>query len=506
MRGANENIITAWSDRADAPIISEHGLLKIDVLSLDGLTKQSESLKMIKEEYGVELDLDDLPVARDPEAVDEKTMDIFRSGQTLGVAQFGTRGLRRFLKQIKPDSFSDLVAANALYRPGPLEGGDAYKYGDIKNGKRPPEYWHESVKPFLEETYSIMAYQEQLMQIAQALGGFSAAEADDMRKATSKLYRMGKIEAQKFMAGYKERWDEGCKSNGLSQQEADYVWERMIAFASYSFNKAHAGSYSLMAYQDAYLKAHYPLCYYAAQLTYDKDVEEIVREARARKIDILGPDINESKTEFTIANDTLRYGLRGVKYVGDEAMQVIKEHRPYSSYEEFEANVPKKKCNARVKQYLVAAGAFDSFGMRDDWTEEEKREGELEAIGIAISGTGNSSKYSDIIESRIIDEDLIEELHEGDGLTVGGEFIEIKHHTIKSGKNKGKKMGFATLAYESNNYDCTFFRDKYNKYQDLLVPGNVVLVRGRKGDHGEVLVHSAVSVEELQQMILDEQR
>src|SRR5690606_5552104 len=160
------------------------------------------------------------PVAKDPYAVDPEVMKIFQKGNTLGIFQFGTKGLSRFLKHIKPDTFNDLVAANALYRPGPLEGGDAFKYGDIKNGKIPPEYWHESVVPYLEETYSIMCFQEQLMSIAQALGNFSPAEADDMRKATSKLYRMGKDEARKFMAKYKDQWDKGCKENGLNQEES----------------------------------------------------------------------------------------------------------------------------------------------------------------------------------------------------------------------------------------------------------------------------------------------
>ncbi len=501
MRGSRKQekeLISQWSSRAEADIISYANFPKIDILSLDGLTKQGHTIELIKEHYGVDVDLDNIPVGADPEATEPEIMELFAKGHTLGVFQFGgSVGIINFLRHVKPDRFEDLIACNALWRPGALEGGDAFRYGDIKKGKIPATYWHESVKPILGKTYGVMIYQEQLQQIAQALGNFSPSESDDMRKATSKLYRMGKAEARHFMENYHEQWMKGCEENEIRPEDADDIWERMIAFGAYSFNRSHSASYSLEAYRDGWLKVKYPIPFYASQLTYDDHPDKAVREARAREIKVSPPNINLSEDKFTISDDVLLYGLMKVKYVGTVAYDAIREYAPYESLKDFDARIPSRRCNKRVREHLIKAGAFDSLGVRDHLTTTEKRVQEEEALGVALSGTGVSGKYSNIIEPRIFTEEQIEELQEGKGATIGGEISTVNHHTIKSGRNKGSKMGFASVSFKENSWDITLFREKYVKYKNLLKEGNVVMVRGRKGDRGGLIVDNMINIERL---------
>lgn len=490
-------ILTAWSDSAGFPIISDYGFPKIDILGLDDLTKQGYTLKLLKDKFGIDIDLDDLEISRNPEAVDQKAMEFFREGKTLGIFQFGgSKNITSFLRHMKPDRFEDLVAANALYRPGPLEGGDAFRYGDLKRGKLPITYWHESVKPYLEKTYGILCFQEQLQQIAQELGGFSPAESDDMRKATSKIYRMGREEAQEFMAQYYDKWTEGCEKKGLSRPESDSIWERMIAFGSYSFNRAHAASYALIAYQDAYLKT-YLMEFYASLLTFDSNIEEIIREARGLGVKILHPDINKSEPEFTVTDEGLRYGLLSVKYFGKNSEQEIISKRPFTSIEDFKDRVEKRSCNKRVYEYLVWAGAFDSLGARDELPVEEKRKLEITSMGVALSEQEFSSKYKSLLKERINTEEEVGLMDEGAKAIIGGELTAVKRHRIKTGKNQGKHMGFVTISFNGDSWDCTLFKEKYEKYEALLKEGNVILLKGRKGENGEILTDSLIEIEKL---------
>jgi DNA polymerase-3 subunit alpha len=494
-----ESTVTAWSARASADTISEMNILKIDILSLDSLDKQGEIIRIIEDQYGDKINVDDLPVASDPEAIEPEVMDMFTLGNTLGVFQYGgSRGITNFLRHTKPDRFEDLIAVNALYRPGPLEGGDAFKYGDLKNGKAPINYWHESVKPILEKTYGIMAYQEQMQQIAIALGNFNAADADDMRKATSKIYRMGRAEAQAFLSDYKEQWDKGCKENGLSQSEADHIWERMLSFGSYSFNRSHAASYSLFGYQDAWLKYHYPQAAYAALLTQHPDkADEIIREAKNQDVDILPPDVNKSEADFTVTDEGLRYGLRAIKYVGDVAIANIIKNRPYSSIKDVEERTAKNKVNKRVIEYLYYSGAFDSLGARSEMSDSEKRKEEIDSIHVALSGTPDIKKLYPIYDERINTESEFDRMTEGMGITFGGEIASVKEVKIKSGKNKGKPMAFVSVLYKDNKYEATFFSQQFKKYSDILYPGNLIISHGRKSDRDSILVDSCTSMAKL---------
>lgn len=499
MKGKH-SFVTSWTARAEADVISEMNLLKIDLLSLDGLTKQGDTIRMIEELTGDIVDLDELPVVSDPSAIEPEIMVQFQKGLTLGIFQFGGgRGISNFLKHVKPDRFEDLVAVNALYRPGGLGGGDAFKYGDIKQGKIPIEYWHESVIPLLEETYGILVYQEQLQQIAQALGNFSPGESDDLRKATSKLYRMGKTKAQEFIQGYYETWIKGCEENGLEKNKADYIWERMLAMGAYTFNKSHSSSYALAAYQDAYLKHHYPHAFYASLLTNEAEekADEIIAEAKQLAVNVTPPDVNNSEAAFTVVGDKLVYGLASVKYVGEKAVEQLQKYRPFESFDDLESKVQKKSVNKRVKEYLVKSGALDTLGMRDSWSVEEKRNGEIEAMGVALSGSGELEKYADIIEERCNTEEEFELMDDGDGLTVGGEITNVKEIIVKRGKYKGKEMGFVNLSYGINQYECTFFTQQYLKYKKYLKVGTPVLVMGKKSDRGQTIVLKMVTAEKL---------
>lgn len=501
MKGKSD-IVTGWTDAASDPVISELGLLKIDILSLDSLTKQGMTIKFIEENLGEKIDLDTLPIARDPDAADPKVLEVFQHGLTLGIFQFGgSRNIINFQKHVKPDRFEDLIAINALYRPGPLDGGDAFKYGDIKKGKIPEEYWHESVKPFLSKTYGVMAYQEQLQQIAEALGNFTPAEADDMRKATSKIYRMGDAAAKEFMSAYKGTWDQGCKDNGLTQEEADYVWERMVSFGAYSFNRSHSASYSFEAYKDAYLKTYYKEPFYASLLSIEeqKKAETIVREARQFDLEILPPDINRSDIDFIVEDKAILYGLLKIKHVGEVTAKDILENRPYSSYKDFCKKTT--KCNKTAKEFLHKAGAFDSFGLRDDFSIEEKRDAEIEALGVAISGIGSSNEYEELLDRRCNTEQEFADMLEGDAITIGGEVAHVKPHIIKNGPNKGKPMGWVDVAHKMDSFTAVIFSKEWDKYKDIVREGEVILISGRKDDREQIIAKQIITAEKLKEAL-----
>lgn len=499
-----ESMVTGFTDTAGAEWVTGLGWMKLDILSIDGLTKQGKIIESIYKRTGKRINLDELSVATDPDSADPKVLEILASGRNEGIWQFRSKGASNFIKGIGPTSFYDIAVANALYRPGALDGGDAFKYADCKHGKDVPTYWHPSVKPYLESTYGIVAFQEQLMEIAEELGGYTPEDADDLRKTVSKLYRLGKAEAAKVMNENKPKFVEGCKSNGLTEEEADLVWERFLAFSGYGFNYIHASSYGFTAYQDAYLKAYYPMDFYAAHLSDTDEVASLVREARFSDIIVSPPDINISEDDFTIMDDKILYGLRAVKYIGGEAVKTIvrtRKHELYTSPTDFRLKVAPKKVNKRGLDYLVKAGAFDSLGEREGLTKQEKRELEAEAIGVELTGSEDALQYAHILESRIKTEKQVEEAADGTGLTVGGEITAIKQIEIKRGKFKGKPMAFVDISYKMDSYSCTVFTDKFYKYEDLLSEGNIVIVRGRKSDRGGLLLDTMARLEDLAQAL-----
>lgn len=496
MRAKDQSICTAWSDRAEYPIISDFGFLKIDLLGQEGISKQHHAMRLA----GVSIALDDLDICRDPNAYDDKVLEGFRKGLTLGVFQFNKRGITNLLRRISPTTFADLAAANALYRPGPLEGGIANDYGLIKRGDIAPIEWPAEVGSIMDETYGLMIYQEQIMKIVQALGGFSQGEADDFRKAIGKLYRLSGGEARKFMNQYKDRFFVQASDRGVDRPAAEDIWNKILAFGGYGFNKSHSVSYAVQSYFDMWIKINYPLAYYAALLSNEPDkAPEAMRESQLLDIQFLPPDINNSDRLFNVSNNGIRFGLSGIKHVGDVALDEIMTNRPYTSYEDFASKVVAKRCNKTVKASLVDAGAFDSMGERNALTDAQRGYQEKEVLGVALSSRGLDKALMGLVEERIWTEDEFEQASDGVTVTVGGEIINSR--VIRT--RKGDPMAFVDVAFGPNQYSCTMFPKIFEKYSDIIVNDELVLIKGQKDDRGAVIVNVACRASELQEAIAD---
>jgi DNA polymerase-3 subunit alpha len=331
------------------------GLLKVDFLGLRNLDVIEETLKTIRRTRGEEINIRDIPLD------DEKTLRLFARGDTFGVFQFESSGMQRMLQEVRPDRFDDLVALNALYRPGPMD-----YIPNFKRGKHDPEsvrYLDARLKPILEPTYGVAAYQEQLMEISKTLGGFTPGEADTLRKAIGK-------KNVKLLAPLKDKFTEGCRANQVTPEAAEELWNWMEKAGGYSFNKSHSACYSFLAFQTAYLKAHYPEAYMAALLssvmnTKDR-VPQYFAEARAMKIKVLPPDVNESGRRFTVVGETVRFGLSAVKNVGDSCVEAIiaarEEGGPFTDIFDFCERVEASTVNKRTLESLIKCGAFDNTG------------------------------------------------------------------------------------------------------------------------------------------------
>jgi DNA polymerase-3 subunit alpha len=331
------------------------GLLKVDFLGLRNLDVIEETLETIRKSGGEEPDILSIPLD------DEKTLRMFARGDTFGVFQFESGGMQRMLQEVRPDRFDDLVALNALYRPGPMDYIPTFKRG--KHNPESVKYPDERIKPILEPTYGVAAYQEQLMEISKLLGGFTPGEANTLRNA------IGKKNAA-MLATLKDKFMDGCVANDVSMEAADELWNWMEKAGGYSFNKSHSACYSFLAFQTAYLKAHYPEAYMAALMssvmnTKDR-VPQYVAEARAMKIEVLPPDVNESGLRFTVVGKTVRFGLSAVKNVGSNCVDSIiasrEEGGPFKDIFDFCERVDSKTYNKRTLESLIKCGAFDNIG------------------------------------------------------------------------------------------------------------------------------------------------
>ena len=331
------------------------GLLKVDFLGLRNLDVIEETLETIRLGTGKEVNIQTVPLD------DEETLKMFARGDTFGVFQFESSGMQRMLQEVRPDRFDDLVALNALYRPGPMDYIPTFKRG--KHDPESVKYLDERLKPILEPTYGVAAYQEQLMEISKTLGGLTPGEADTLRKA------IGKKNAA-MLATLKDKFMEGCAQSGVFTEGAEELWNWMEKAGGYSFNKSHSACYSFLAFQTAYLKAHYPEAYMAALMssvmnTKDR-VPQYVAEARAMKIQVLPPDVNESGRRFTMVGKTIRFGLSAVKNVGDSCVDSIiaarEEGGSFADVFDFCERVDFKTYNKRTLESLIKCGAFDNVG------------------------------------------------------------------------------------------------------------------------------------------------
>ena len=339
----------------DGHVVESVGLIKMDFLGLITLTIIKECLRNVKKARGIDIDIDHIPID-DPE-----TYNLFQEGRTVAVFQFESAGMQKYLRELKPTVIGDLIAMNALYRPGPMDY--IPQFIKRKQGLEPVTYDLPVMEQYLKDTYGVTVYQEQVMLLSRLLANFTRGESDKLRKAMGKkqMDTLQKLKG-KFMAG--------GKANGYDEQILDKIWKDWEAFASYAFNKSHAACYSWVAYQTAYLKAHYPAEFMAANLTISKDdIKEVTKfmdECKALKISVLEPDVNESELNFTVNSaGNIRFGLGGIKGVGEGAVEAIIEEREkngkYKDIYDFIERVNLQACNKKTLESLAQSGAFDCF-------------------------------------------------------------------------------------------------------------------------------------------------
>ncbi|MGH7912448.1 MAG: DNA polymerase III subunit alpha, partial [Candidatus Dormibacteraceae bacterium] len=359
-----EAVITQYDMKA----VGDIGLLKMDFLGLLNLDIIATCVKLVKQRSGVEIDLTKLPLDDPP------TYELVSSGDTFGVFQLESSGFRRLVQEMRPESFADLTAVVALYRPGPMENIPAYLAR--KQGREPIVYMHERLEPILRETYGVMIYQEQVMMAGRALAGFTLSEADVLRAA------MGKKDKVK-MAQQREKFLDGCVGEGIGREKAEELFDAIDRFAQYGFGKGHSAAYAMVCFQTAYLKANYPIEYMTALLTHlqgnaDKVAAAIV-DCRRRNLEVLPPDINESGPDFTITDqEKIRFGLAAIRNVGRGPVTAIvadrQAHGPYASLDDLcERLAGSADLNSRVLDSLIRSGACDAFGERNQLLAASER-------------------------------------------------------------------------------------------------------------------------------------
>jgi len=508
----------------DNSVVESAGLLKMDFLGLTTLTIIKTALKNIKKRQNIDIDIDKIPLT------DLKTYQLYQRGETTGTFQFESDGMINYLKGLKPDKFEDLIAMNALYRPGPME----YIPNFIarKTGREPIRYDLPEMEEFLKDTYGITVYQEQVMLLSQKLANFSKGDADVLRKA------MGKKQKD-VLDKMKDKFIAGCKTNGHDERIAEKVWKDWEAFAQYAFNKSHSTCYSLVAYQTAYLKANYTAEYMAAVLTHSQSnldsVTYFIEECRKQNIEVLGPHINESGTFFEVnAKGEIRFGLGAIKGTGDAAVESIilerDAHGPYADIFDFAKRLSQRSVNKKTFECLALSGAFDCFpqyhrrqyiaGKDGDisltekviryaakmqqesesaqaslfggstgtqmpqpkidpiepFTEIEKLHFEKEVVGVYISGhpLDNFKFEIDTFTNTPVAELNDLDSKEGKECKVGGIVSSVEHRLTKTGKPFGK----LSLEDYSGKFEFTMWSEDYLKYKSFLMPGIFLFIEG----------------------------
>jgi len=385
----------------DNSVVESAGLLKMDFLGLKTLTIMKDAIKLIKQRHGIDINPDDIPLD------DEKTFELYQKGETNGTFQFESVGMQKNLRLLKPTNIEDLIAMNALYRPGPLQFIDTFI--KRKQGAEQVEYPHEKLEPILKDSYGIMVYQEQIMQTAQILAGYSLGAADILRRAMGKK-KMDVMEQQRII------FRNGCREhNDIDAEKADQIFDVMMKFAEYGFNRSHSAAYSFVAFQTAYLKANYPAEYMALVLTHNmndiKKVTFFMEECKRMGIPVLGPDVNESEYKFSVnTNEEIRFGMGAIKGVGGNAVEAIVSERnergPFNSIFHFASRLDLRTVNKKNFEGLAIAGSFDSFvGIHraQYFHEDEKGQTVIEKAikyGNAVQEAENSSQVSLFGESE----------------------------------------------------------------------------------------------------------
>ena len=508
----------------DNSVVESAGLLKMDFLGLKTLTIMKDAIKLIKQRHGVDINPDEIPLD------DEKTFELYQKGETNGTFQFESVGMQKNLRLLIPNNIEDLIAMNALYRPGPLQFIDTFI--KRKQGTEDVEYPHEKLEPILKDTYGIMVYQEQIMQTAQILAGYSLGAADILRRAMGKK-KMDVMEQQRVI------FRDGCKEhNQIDAEKADEIFDVMMKFAEYGFNRSHSAAYSFVAFQTAYLKANYPAEYMASVLTHNmndiKKVTFFMEECKRMGMPVLGPDVNESEYKFTVnSKEEIRFGMGAIKGVGVNAVEAIvaerKEQGTFNSIFHFASRLDLRTVNKKNFEGLAVAGSFDSFegvhraqyfhedekgqtiiekairygnalqeaensaqaslfGESDEaeipeppippapeWRTLDQLNREKEVVGVYISGHPLDDFKFEIDQFANADTSILEDL---DGIRqrketrIAGIVTSASHLTSKTGSPYGR---FVLEDYKGS-HEFVLFKDDYIKFKNYLTQDWFVLV------------------------------
>ena len=498
--------------------LEDLGLLKMDFLGLKTLSIIGEALENIEKRHDTRIDIDRIPLD------DGKTYDLLSRGETTGTFQLESTGMRSVLRDLMPNKFEDIIAVVALYRPGPMEQIPVFVQS--KHGKRQIRYAHPVLEPILNETYGVIVYQEQIMEIAARMAGFTLGQADLLRRAIGKK-KMEILDEQQQL------FINGCMNNGYSEALAAEIYDLILKFASYGFNKSHAAAYAMIAYQTAYLKANYPVEFMAALMTvYYSNSDKValyIADCKRMGIELLPPDINESDTHFTpIGENRIRFGLAAVKNVGLGAIESIvgaRVEKPYISMRDFVSRVDMRSCNRKVLESLVKCGAFDTLGGHraqylailedvlaqgqsvqrereqgqismfslmesavqeelltdnppsiEPFSDKERLSMEKEMLGLYISGHP-LEPHRPVLE-RMADLTSCAELSAaGDNkhVKVGGIIVAVRHFYTK----KNKQMAFVKLEDLTGSVELVVFPDLFESNSAVLQEDNLVLVEGR---------------------------
>ena len=509
-------------------VLERLGLLKVDILGLKTLSIIMETLENIPH------NIDIYNLSKN----DEKTFNLIRRGETTGVFQLESSGMKQMLRKIQPTNFSDLVAAVALYRPGPLQNIDQDEFALRKKGKMNPEYIHLKLKPILEETYGIMLYQEQVMKIANMLAGFSLGEADILRMAMGKK----KIDVMESM---EEKFIKGAIKNELTEEQASDLFHRMSSFASYGFNKAHSVCYAEIAYQTAYLKAHFPVEFYSASLTNNigqdiEDIRKFIKDARNNGIEIKPPDINTSQYEFIPEENSIRYGLGGIKSVGKNAViHILKERKKekYIHFIDFIERAGGRLVNKKVIENLIKAGCFDSIHenrhsllstiqkainlarkkskgkMQSLFSEEdrelvpavpfdieEKLRYEQEALGFFFSNHP-LAQFKNFASSFFTPSSKIKELPNNKLIICGGTITKLEKKTSR----KNQRWAKLTIEDLDGAYVILVFPELFKEIGNILDSLQTIVIKGRINENAksslpEICAEKIIPLRELKDM------
>ena len=499
----------------DMNALERVGLIKMDFLGLTTLTVLQDTVHMIERNRGVKVDIDNLSLD------DEATYKLFARGDTTAIFQFESHGMRDILRRYQPSRIEDLTALNALYRPGPIQGGMIDDFISRKQGKTKVSYELPQLKGILEETYGVILYQEQVMQIANLLASFSLGEADILRRA------MGKKKKEE-MAAQRAKFTAGCQANKIPDKKAERIFNLMEEFAGYGFNKSHSCAYALLAYHTAYLKTHYPVEFMAALLTSETGNAEkavkYINEARGMSISILPPDVNESDLYFTPVGESIRFGLAAIKNVGENTAKAVRDSRlsagEFKSLYDLCERIEARFLNKRVFESLIKSGAVDSLGPRESmlasvdealaavqrasriresgqhglfgtaaapaplafelheaepWSEAERLASEYAMLGFYVSGHPLAKYASRLQELKCVTLDQVEGQRNGKEITVAALIVGTRPMRSK----KGARWAIFTIQDMTGVQELLAFPESFARLEQTLKPGTPLLLKSR---------------------------